>query len=308
MNSSPTSQAINSTEPSVASEWPIKLLGGTVVGKFRWYLRLAGLILLGLVVSIAIGVIVGLLANSGDVGILTALAFFIASVFVALAFVKRRVARLATLRLSNESLKIVTGNSTIVNWPGNDVGRVDCNWIASGVGIAAVIPSDFCQITIEHRKSKSVVFELHREAALACVATMKPLTANAIYTGPMIEPHVPTNSDCSDQVWRTKLRSEFRDALKEIAFGLFGSAYLCLFSYGILTGKRPQGDFRFIILMILIALVGPFLLYLGVRHMFTYNSRRRRFSKLSKQGRNDLINELISEIYGSQDSPWSNVE
>jgi len=287
------------------SEWPIKLIGGKAVGKFQWYLRLAGLIFLGLLVSIALGVVVGVIANNGDAAILVALFLFIASVFVALIYVRRRVVRTAVLQLDNERFNVVDGSKTVASWSCKDIGRVHCDMVAQGVGLAAAIPSGFDRITVEH-KNDSIVFQMHHEAALDCVEAIKAITRSTVYTGPMTEAHVPTASDRPEQVWRTQLRSEFRSALSQIAFGLFGSAYLCLFVYGVLTRQQPQGQLGFLLLMIVVALFGPFLLYIGIRGLFTYFSRRRRFAKLSKNCQTDAINDLISEIYGELNSSQNN--
>lgn len=285
----------------VQSEWPIWLIGGTAVGKFRWYLRLVGLILLGSAASITIGVISGLLSDNGDAGILIATFLFVGSVVGALIHVKRRVARPATLRLDGHSFNVVSESQEIASWSCVDISRVHCDVIARGVGLAAAIPSGFVKIRVNH-ENDSIVFKMDREAALNCVECLKTLTTNTVYTDPTTGPYTPEDSDRPEQVWRTKLRSEFRSALSEIAFGLFGSAYLCLFVYGILKRQQPQGRVGFLVLMVPVALFGPFLLYSGVRRLFICFSRRKRFAQLSKHGQVEAINDLISQIYGNADS------
>lgn len=302
MNDSRSSHRPDTIQHCQLPAWPIKLIGGTAVGKFGWYLRLAGLIFLGLIVSIVIGVIVGLLSKNGDAGILTITFCFILGVVAALLYVKSRVARPATVLLAAEALKIRVGNDTIADWKLVDIRSVSSAPLVNHIGLQAALPSSFSKIIIEHGPYDSIVFEMHDAAASNFVATMSTLTRNAVYTGLMTATHVPNASERPIQVWQTKLRSEFRKALSEIGFGLFGSGYLCLFVNMILTGRRPEGRLGLILLMMLVSLFGPFLLFSGTKGLFTYFSRRRRFTKLSKQSKNEAINQLLTELYGKSDS------
>lgn|GEM_PF-4767441 len=98
--------------------------------------------------------------------------------------------------------------------------------------------------------------------------------------------------------WQARLHSEFREALSSIGFGLFGTFFLGLFAYGFLVGRAPQGRIGVILLMGVAALVGPFLLFAGVKELLKYYSRRRRFAALSKANDHKGIDELVLEIYG----------
>ena len=284
---------------ALTSQWPVTLTGGTVTGKFKWYVRVFGLCLLGAFLSVVIGVVVGLLFNSGDVGILTATGLFVVSALGALYYGRRQVVKHAVILLNQESFAVVSETRTIVNWSCQEIRRVQCDWIRQGAGF---LPSGFDKVSVEC-KGASIVFAMDHEDALECVETMKTITTNSVYTGAMIESHVPSTSDRPDQVWRTKLRAELRNACWLIAFGLFGSAFLYLLIYAIWTGQPLlRGGIRGLVLMIFAAIFGPFSLFLGVKFLIVYFSRRRRFNELSKEGRITDVNDLISEIYNEPKS------
>ena len=219
--------------------WSIRLGGGTAVKPFQWYLLLAGLIVLGLFASVLPGVAIGLIANNGDVGVLTSTFFFAASVVTAFVYVRRRITRYATIDLFT-GVRIKTDKKVIVNWNFAEIHTVHWNFVGKGAGLSAALPSGTDILKVEHQND-SIVFQMDHDAATECVEAIKTRAKNAVFVGSLGDSHVPSDSDRVDQVWRSKLRSEFRDALRSIALGVLGCGLLGLFGYLIFTGQRPKG-------------------------------------------------------------------
>ena len=280
--------------------WSIRLGGGTAVKPFQWYLLLAGLIVLGLFASVLPGVAIGLIANNGDVGVLTSTFFFAASVVTAFVYVRRRITRYATIDLFT-GVRIKTDKKVIVNWNFAEIHTVHWNFVGKGAGLSAAIPSGTDILKVEHQND-SIVFQMDHDAATECVEAIKTRAKNAVFVGSLGDSHVPSDSDRVDQVWRSKLRSEFRDALRSIALGILGCGLLGLFGYLIFTGQRPKGKVVLMLIWLVIALLGPYLLYSGIAELAVYFSRRKRFNELSKQGSDIAVNELIAELYGTEGS------
>lgn len=140
-------------------------------------------------------------------------------------------------------------------------------------------------------------FAIEHEAAMDCVAVVTELADNAIVCSTFASNKVPAASDHPDRIWRKKLKMELTESLALTGVGLPGTGILTLAVLSFPQGRMPQERVGTILVAVLLAVMGPFLLLVGVRLLLRCLWRWRRFSALDRRGNLEGINQLIAELY-----------